>query len=204
MEKSLNGIIEALQLELQTKDDLLAKLQYGERMEDKEPSTGDEQTQTEIYDVSSCSMFSQYETNVSMKLLTEMEYKGGGLSIHGQGITQSLEVVQRPQFTGLGYGKKENGECSKVAEGKTISSSLVSMKGIKLACPHQRKNHSGKYKGHFNSFLTYKKNDYGHRSSNHDVAKDRMKTVWVKKTDVSTGSETKKKPHLLSPSVRNA
>ena len=32
----LNGIIEELQLELQTKDDLLAKLHLGERMEDKE------------------------------------------------------------------------------------------------------------------------------------------------------------------------
>jgi hypothetical protein len=118
-----------LQLELQTKDDLLAKLQHGERMEDKEPSTMDAQTQTEVYDVSSCSMFSQYETNVGMKLLTKMGYKGGGLGIHGQGITQPLEVVQRPRFAGLGYGQEEIGECSKFVEAratsKTISTSLV-------------------------------------------------------------------------------
>jgi hypothetical protein len=139
MEKSSNEIIEELQLELQTKDDLLAKLQHGERMEDKEPSIVDAQTQTEVYDVSSCSMFSQYETNVGMKLLTKMGYKGGGLGIHGQGITQPLEVVQRPRFAGLGYGKEENGEFSKVVEAKTISSPSDSKKGIKPACPHQIK-----------------------------------------------------------------
>jgi hypothetical protein len=97
----LNGIIEELQLKLQTKDNLLAKLQYGERMEDKEPSIVDAQTQIEVYDVSSCSILSQYETNVGMKLLTKMGYRGGGLGIHGQGITQPLEVVQRPRFVGL-------------------------------------------------------------------------------------------------------
>jgi hypothetical protein len=65
-------------------------------MEDKEPSTGDAQTQTEVYVVSSSSMFSQYETNVGMKLLMNMGYIGGGLGIRGQGITQPLEVVQIP------------------------------------------------------------------------------------------------------------
>jgi hypothetical protein len=47
-------------------------------MEDKEPSIMDAQTQTEVYDVSSCSIYSQYETNVGMKLLTKMGYRGGG------------------------------------------------------------------------------------------------------------------------------
>jgi hypothetical protein len=132
----LNKIIEELQLELQAKDDLLAKLQHGERMEDKDPSTVDAQTQTEVYDVSSCSISSQYETNVGMKLLTKMGYIGGGLGIHGQGVTQPLEVLPRPPFVGLGYGKEENGECSKVAEEKTISSPSDSKKGIKPTCPH--------------------------------------------------------------------
>jgi hypothetical protein len=99
-----------LQIELKTKDDLLAKLQHGERMEEKETSIVDAQTQTKVYDVSSCSMFSQYETNVGMKLLTKMGYKGGELGIHGQVITQPLEMVQIPQFAGFGYGKEENGE----------------------------------------------------------------------------------------------
>ena len=65
----------------------MAKLQYGERMEDKEPSIVDAQTQTEVYDVSLCSILSQFETNVGMNLLTKMGYRGGGFGIHGQGIT---------------------------------------------------------------------------------------------------------------------
>ena len=75
---------------MQAKDDLLAKLQHGERMEDKETSIVDAQTQTKIYDVSSCSILSQYETNVGMKLLTKTGYIEGGLGIHVQGITQPL------------------------------------------------------------------------------------------------------------------
>jgi hypothetical protein len=96
----------------------------------------------------------------------------------------------------LGYGKEENGECSKVVEEKTISSPLYSKKGIKPSCPHQSKNHSRNYKGHFNSFLTYKKNDYGHRSSNHDVAKDHKKKTWVEKMSMPTESGTKQREHL--------
>ena len=65
-------------------------------MEDKETSTVDAQNQTEVYDVSSCSISSQYETNVGMNLPTKMGYKGGVLGIHGQGVIQPLEVVQRP------------------------------------------------------------------------------------------------------------
>ena len=36
-----------------------------------------------------------------MRLLTKMGYKGGGLGIHGQGMTQPLKVVQRPHYAGL-------------------------------------------------------------------------------------------------------
>jgi hypothetical protein len=204
----LNGIIEELQLELQTKDDLLAKLQLGERMEDKEPSTVDAQTQTEVCveSISSCSLSSQYDNNVGMKLLTKMGYKGGGLGINGQGVTQSLEVVQRPPFADLAFGKVEIGEWSKTAKARATSTSLDSNRGAKVASPHQNcnKDKPGRYKSHSNYFLEYKKNDFCIRSSNRDVAKHHMKKVWVKKTNVSTGSETKKKPHLPSPSVRNA
>jgi hypothetical protein len=90
-------------------------------MEDKEPSIVDAQTQTKVYDVSSCSMFSQFETNVGMKLLTKMGYRGGGLGIHGQGVTQPLEVVQIPLFGSLGYGQEEIGECSMSVETRATS-----------------------------------------------------------------------------------
>jgi hypothetical protein len=80
-------------------------------MEHKESSIMDAQTQTEVYDASSCPIFSRYETNVGMKLLTKMGYKGGGLGIHGQRITQPLEVVQIPRFSGLGYDQEDIGEC---------------------------------------------------------------------------------------------
>ena len=52
-------------------------------------------------------------SGIVLRLLTKMGYKGGGLGVNGQGMTQPLEVVQRPLFTGLGYTK---GECSKVSE----------------------------------------------------------------------------------------
>lgn len=52
-------------------------------------------------------------TRTSMRLLTKTGYKGGGHGVNGQGMTQPLEVVQRPRFSGLGYTE---GECSKVSE----------------------------------------------------------------------------------------
>ena len=48
-----------------------------------------------------------------MRLLNKLGYKGGGLGVNGQGMTQPLEVVQRPRFIGLGYTE---GEFSKVSE----------------------------------------------------------------------------------------
>jgi hypothetical protein len=67
-------------------------------MEDKESSIVDAQTQTElcIESIYSCSLSSQYDNNVGMKILTKMGYKGGGLGINDQGVTQTLEVVKRP------------------------------------------------------------------------------------------------------------
>jgi len=48
----------------------------------------------------------------NMRLLTRMRHKEEEeLGVNNQGITQPLEVVQRPEFTSLGYTE---GECSKV------------------------------------------------------------------------------------------
>ena len=90
----------------------------------------------------------------------------------------------------MGYGHEEKGECSKVAEAKTISSPSDSKQGIKPTGPHQFKE-NGSYKAYSNSSVAYKRNDCFHRSSNHAVAKNHAKKVWVKKTDLSTRGETK-------------
>jgi hypothetical protein len=49
-----------------------------------------------------------------LKLLTRMGYEGKGLGIEGQGIINPIEVVKGPQYLGLGYGKVELGESSKM------------------------------------------------------------------------------------------
>jgi len=189
-------------------------LQHGERMEDKDPSIVDAQTQTEVYDVSSCSISSQCETNMGMNILTKMGYIGGGLGIHGQGVTQSLEVVQRPRFASFGYSQDDIGECSKSVEAratsKTISTSLDSKRGVKSSIPSPRQIYNndkpGRYKGHVqsNSFFDFKKHDSCNmhsctRSSNRDVAKNHKKKTWVKKTSTSTGSATKQNETLSRP-----
>jgi hypothetical protein len=184
-----------LQEMLRDKEELLAKLQKVEKM--------DAASQTEVYDVSSCSIFSPYETNVGMKILTKMGYRGGGLGINGQGVTQPLEVVPRQPFAGLGYGHEEKGECSKVAETKAISSPPDSKKGIKTVSPHQFKDKSGRYNSHSSFSFAYKRNDCFHRSSNRDVVKHQTKKMWVKKTDVSMRSEIKQKKNLTYPPTRN-
>ena len=84
-----------LQEMLRAKEELFSKLQKVETMDDA--------SQTEVYNVTSCYVLSQYETNVGMNILTKMGYRGGGLGINGQGVTQSLEFVPRQPFVGLGY-----------------------------------------------------------------------------------------------------
>lgn len=51
-------------------------------------------------------------TGTNMRLLTRMRYKEEKeLGVNNHGITQPFEVVERPQFIGLGYTE---GECSKL------------------------------------------------------------------------------------------
>ena len=42
-------------------------------------------------------------SGTGMRFFTKMGYKVEGLVVNGQGMTQPLEVVQRPRFAGLGY-----------------------------------------------------------------------------------------------------
>jgi len=42
-----------------------------------------------------------------------MGYQGKGLDINGQGIINPFQVEELPQHTGLGYDRKEVGECAK-------------------------------------------------------------------------------------------
>ena len=59
-------------------------------------------------------------TGTKMRLLTRMRHKEEKeLGVNNQGITQPLEVVQRPQFAGLRYTK---GEFSKVSDSSEMSS----------------------------------------------------------------------------------
>ena len=181
-----------LQEMLRAKEEILSKLQKVE--------TTETACQTEVYDDTSSYVLSQYETNVGMKILTKMGYSGGGLGINGQGITQPLEVVPRQPFAGLGY-RQEEGECSKVAEAKSISSSPNSKKGIKPRSLHQFKYKQRRYDNHSNSTFAYKRSDLFHRSANHDVVKHHTKKEWVKKTDVPTRRETKKNENLQNPPI---
>ena len=181
-----------LQEMLRAKEEILSKLQKVE--------TTEVACQTEVCDVTSSSVLSQYETNVGMKILTKMGYSGGGLGINGQGITQPLEVVPRQPFAGLGY-QQEEGECSKVAETKFIPSSPDSKKGIKPPSFHQFKDKPRRYDNHSDSTFAHKRSDCFHRSANYGVVKHHTRKEWVKKTDFPTRRETKKNENVLNPPI---
>jgi G patch domain-containing protein 2 len=60
-----------------------------------------------------------------LRLLTKMGYEGKGLGIEGQGIVNPIEVVERPQYLGLGYGEVDLGSSSKMGS-KTSKASNAS------------------------------------------------------------------------------
>ena len=63
-----------------------------------------------------------------MKLLSYMDYEGGGLNINGQGITNPIMVEERPKYQGLGYGQRVFGEYSKHFEAHQSSEDEMSHK----------------------------------------------------------------------------
>ena len=99
----------------------MEKLKYIEGL--KKPSSPAFASTSKVNDVDFTSVSSSHAiisvgnvkipiTGNGMRLLTKMGYKGGGLGVNGQGMTQPLEVVQRPQLLGLGYTE---GQCYKVS-----------------------------------------------------------------------------------------
>jgi hypothetical protein len=94
-----------LQLEFQAKDNILAKFQNGEEVEEKEESTMQRrpsstsyaQTMTKIWKISNSldsshkdASFTKFDKNtrsIGSKLLTKMGFDGKGLGINGEGMT---------------------------------------------------------------------------------------------------------------------
>jgi len=61
-----------------------------------------------------------------------MGYEGKSLGVNGQGIVNPIEVIERPCYAGLGYGKEEVGGCSKTMEARNYSSD--ESKSVKKEC----------------------------------------------------------------------
>ena len=109
----------------------MKKLQGDEGLVKPSPTPNTE-TVTEVNNTSlvSCSShyddefgaFEKHTAGIGLKLMKKMGYKGGGIEANGQGIMNPIEAVEIPQYAGLGYVRKEVGECSKNTEARESSS----------------------------------------------------------------------------------
>ncbi len=95
--------------QLQAKDEALEKLQ-------RDPC------EVKISSLNSCmwpdddfAVFENNTTGIGSKLLKRMGYEGKGLGINGQGIVNPMKVEELARQTGLGYVRKEVGECAETA-----------------------------------------------------------------------------------------
>ena len=99
-----------LQLQLQATEEALKELKHKKYL--VKPSSTALESTTKVNNVDHSSVSFSHDvisvgnvevpiSGTSMRLLTKMGYKGGGLGVNGQGMTQSLEVIQRPKFVGF-------------------------------------------------------------------------------------------------------
>ncbi|KAH9314353.1 hypothetical protein KI387_022980 [Taxus chinensis] len=132
-----------LKSKLQTKDELLARLQCGDQ-NNEIPTTSYVKTMADDYTVS-CSpressssshsvsdsgnevfgLFEKHTRGIGSKLLDKMGFDGRGLGKNGQGIVNPIQVKDHPHFVGLGFPSAgmDIGDCSKNADGRQASES---------------------------------------------------------------------------------
>jgi len=56
-------------------------------------------------------VFENHTIGIGSKLLKRMGYEGKGLGVNGQGMVNPIKVEKLPRQAGLGYVRKEVGEC---------------------------------------------------------------------------------------------
>jgi len=92
--------------QLQAKDEALEKLQH-DPCEVKSSSLNSCVSPDDDF-----AIFENHTTRIGSKLLKRMGYEGKGLGINGQGIVNPIKLEELPHQAGLGYVRKEVGECA--------------------------------------------------------------------------------------------